>query len=100
VHGEAGHEQAVFAALSEIRGICRELGKPMAAVAVAWVLRQHGVLGTLVGARTPNQIQANVQAAEIELPPEALSRLSAATDTLKQQMGSNADMWRNQDRIR
>jgi aryl-alcohol dehydrogenase-like predicted oxidoreductase len=100
VHGEAGHEAAVFAALSEIRGICQELGKPMAEVAVAWVLRQEGVVAALVGARTPEQIQANIQAAEIELPAEAISRLNAATDTLTQQMGANADMWRNQDRIR
>lgn len=100
VHGEAGHESAVFAALSEIDAICRELGRPMAAVALAWALQQRGVRGVLVGARTPEQVEANVRAAELDLPPQVLARLGAATDTLKEQMGANADMWRSQSRIR
>lgn len=100
VHGETGHEAAVFAALSEIRGLCRELGEPMAEIALAWVLHQQGIAGVLAGARTPEQVQANVRAVEIRLPPEALNRLNTATDALKEQMGANADMWRGQSRIR
>ncbi len=99
-HGEAGHEEATFAAIDRIRDISDGLGLPMAQVALAWLLAQPGVTSVLAGARHPDQIAENVQAAEVELPADALAALSAATEPLKVALGDNPDMWQPKERSR
>jgi aryl-alcohol dehydrogenase-like predicted oxidoreductase len=71
----------------------------MAHVALAWVLKQPGIQAALAGARKPDQIIMNAKAAELDLPAEVLKKLNAATETLKNRMGSNADPWRTASRI-
>ncbi len=100
VHEESGYESQVFESIGEIRVICDELGEDMACVAVAWILHQKGIMGALVGARTPEQIKGNVKAAQLELSTDVLERLNSATDELKKAMGPNADMWRTASRVR
>ena len=100
VHEESGYESQVFESIGEIRVICDELGEDMACVAAAWILHQKGIVGSLVGARTPEQVKRNVKAAELELSTDVLERLNSATDELKKAMGPNADMWRTASRIR
>lgn len=99
VHGQPGHEAAVFAAVERIRHICRELDHPMAAVALAWLLHQPGVTSVLAGARHPDQVRENARAADIKLAPNVVAALCQATEELKQAMGSNPDMWRAESRI-
>ncbi|KJK40478.1 hypothetical protein UK23_40375 [Lentzea aerocolonigenes] len=57
-----------------VRAVAEELGATPAQVALAWV-RNSGAL-PLVGARTPEQIADCL--GEVDLPPEAVARLSAA----------------------
>ncbi|MGD9495587.1 MAG: aldo/keto reductase [Armatimonadota bacterium] len=99
-HGEPGAEQETFAAVRTIREIADELGAPMAQVAIAWDLAQPGVASVITGIRNPEQARANAAAAELELAPEVIERLNAATDALKAALGSNADMWQSDSRIR
>jgi aryl-alcohol dehydrogenase-like predicted oxidoreductase len=76
-----------------VRAIAEDIGEPMANVALAWVMAQPGVTSAIAGARTPDQVTRNIQAAFLELSPETLARLDAATEPLKQVLGSNADYW-------
>ena len=99
-HGQPGCEAETFAAVAEIRRICDELGEPMSAVALAWLLAQPGVVSVLAGARNPDQVRQNVRAADLDLSPDTLQRLTHATDTVKQVMGANPDMWQSESRIR
>ncbi|MFN2225232.1 MAG: aldo/keto reductase [Anaerolineae bacterium] len=99
-HGEPGAEEEVFRALVEIEGICDEGGWPMASVALAWLLQQPGVTSVIAGARTPDQIRQTAQAADLNLAPETVARLSAATDEVKHLIGPNADMWQSESRFR
>lgn len=99
VHDEDGYEVEVFEAIDKIRMICKEIEAPMAHVALAWVLKQPGIQAALAGARKPDQIIMNAKAAELDLPAEVLKKLNAATETLKNRMGSNADPWRTASRI-
>ena len=65
----------------------------MANVALAWAMAKPGVTSVIAGARTPDQVARNVQAASLSLSPETIARLDAATDPLKQVLGPNADLW-------
>jgi diketogulonate reductase-like aldo/keto reductase len=48
-------------------------------VALAWVFRRPGVTSTLVGATKVSQLDANLAALALDLPPEAVRRLDEAS---------------------
>ncbi|HUX75094.1 MAG TPA: aldo/keto reductase, partial [Anaerolineae bacterium] len=79
-HGEAGCEAETFAAIERIRHTCDEMHRPMAQVALAWLLHQPGVTAVIAGARRPDQIRQTAQAADLELSPETLGELTEATE--------------------
>ncbi len=58
--------------------VAREAGHEMAAVAVAWVLRQPGITSAIIGASRPEHLDATRQGADIELSDE----LAAACDAV------------------
>jgi voltage-dependent potassium channel beta subunit len=62
-------------AVQNLRPIADELGITMAQMAIAWVLREPGVSSAIVGASRPEQVEENVAASGIELPPEVLARI-------------------------
>ena len=99
-HGEPGLESQTFDAIRNVKRICEETGKPMADVALAWLLHQPTVTSVLAGASRPDQIVQNAKAAEIKLSPEALRKLAEATRVVKEKMGANPDMWQAASRIR
>jgi aryl-alcohol dehydrogenase (NADP+) len=51
----------------------------MAAVALAWLDAQPAVTSTILGARTVEQLQQNLAAADLVLEPDALARLTEAS---------------------
>ena len=99
-HGGAGAEEEMFAAIAQVRRAADLIGQPMANVALAWLLAQAGVTAVIAGGRNPEQARANVAAADLDLSPDLLADLAAATDPLKQSLGPNADMWQAESRIR
>jgi myo-inositol catabolism protein IolS len=99
-HGEPGCETEMFAAIETIRRICDKIHQPMANVALAWLLHQPGVASVIAGARTSDQIKQTAQAADLELSPELVEELSAATRELKRILGPNPDMWQSESRFR
>lgn len=98
-HNETGCESETFAAIDKIRSICEEIHEPMAKVALAWLSEQPGVTSVLVGARKPEQIKQNAQAADLKLSGDIIEKLTKATDNLKLQLGDNPDMWQAGSRI-
>jgi voltage-dependent potassium channel beta subunit len=62
-------------AVQRLRPIADELGITMAQLAIAWVLREPGVSSAIVGASRPEQVDENVTASGVELPPEVLARI-------------------------
>jgi aryl-alcohol dehydrogenase-like predicted oxidoreductase len=65
--------------VAELRACADQLGRPMAEVALSWVMRRAGVVATLTGARRPEQLRANLRAAELELPGAVAERLELAS---------------------
>lgn len=99
-HGSEGAEEETFAAIAAVREIAEGLGEAMSDVALAWSLAQEGVTSVIVGARNADQARRNLRAADLTLSQDVVDRLSAATDTLRRQLGPNADMWQTESRIR
>jgi len=99
-HGEDGCEAETFASIAKVRRISAEMDASMAEVSLAWVLRQPGITAVLAGARRPDQIKQNAQAADLELPSEIVSKLTQATDKLKLKLGANLDQYQSDSRFR
>src|SRR3954452_16854842 len=68
----------ILQAVQELRGVAGDLGITMAQLAIVWVLRQPNVASAIVGASRPEQVDDNVAASGVELPPDALLRIDQA----------------------
>ncbi len=99
-HGEPGCERETFAAIARIREISGQIGRPMADVAVAWLLHQPGVTGVLAGIRSAAQAQENAVAADLSLSEGLLAALTEATEPVKQALGANPDLWQRAEESR
>jgi aryl-alcohol dehydrogenase-like predicted oxidoreductase len=58
-----------------LRDIARTLDATPAQVALAWLLGRPGVATVIVGARSAEQLAANLRAADLRLPPADRERL-------------------------
>ncbi|MBN1935391.1 MAG: aldo/keto reductase [Anaerolineae bacterium] len=92
-HSGPGVEAELIAALDELRAVAAELGQPMADVALAWIAAQVGVASVIAGARRPDQIERNARGIVLRLDADAIARLNAASEPIKQKLGPNLDMW-------
>jgi myo-inositol catabolism protein IolS len=99
-HNEEGCEAEVFAAIEAVRQIADEVGAPMATVALAWVKQQAAVTSFLVGARSPEELQWNLPAADLILSDDVVRRLAEVTEPVKAKLGENPDMWFAPSRMR
>lgn len=61
--------------LEKFESLCRELGEPPAAVALAWLLHNPIVTAPIIGPRTVNQLESAVRATEIQLDDDVLEKL-------------------------
>ncbi|MFX0592871.1 aldo/keto reductase [Melissospora conviva] len=69
-----------YEVLAVVREIADRIGRPMAHVALAWLMSRPGVASVLLGARSAEQLEANLGAADLELEADdiqALTRVSA-----------------------
>ncbi len=64
-----------FRTLDAVRGVAKELGATPSQVALAWLLRKPAVASVIIGARTLEQLDDNLKAAELKLPDAAMARL-------------------------
>lgn len=62
-------KEANFAAVSELGEYFDGRGKPLAQVALAWVLAQPGITSAILGASRPEQLKETLSATEMELEP-------------------------------
>lgn len=71
------HSKEVLHTVQDIAG---ELDTAPINIAVAWVLSRPNIMTTAVGSRKPEQIKQFCRAGDLELTPEYLSRLTAASN--------------------
>jgi aryl-alcohol dehydrogenase-like predicted oxidoreductase len=67
------------AAVEALDSVATAHGVSMVQVALAWVLAQSGITSVIVGARTLEQLDDNLAAADLVLEPDEITRLDAAT---------------------
>lgn len=65
--------------LKVLREVADEAGRPPAQVALRWVMQRPGVVSTIIGGRTEQQIAENLGALDFTLAPEHTARLDAAS---------------------
>jgi aryl-alcohol dehydrogenase (NADP+) len=63
-------QQESLEAVARLKPLFEARGRPLASVAVAWVLAQPGVSAAIVGASHPDQLDATLAAAELTLDAE------------------------------
>ena len=66
--------------IEAVQKVAEDRGSSMAEVALAWVTGRPAVSSTILGARTTDQLQANLRAAGLRLTPEETAVLDAASD--------------------
>lgn len=92
-HGEPGCETLLEQTLEKLLDIAAEAGRPLAELALAWAMAQPGVTSVIAGARKPQQLARNLAAAHDPPEPALLECLTRATESLKDALGANPDMW-------
>jgi aryl-alcohol dehydrogenase-like predicted oxidoreductase len=68
----------LLATVQKLAPIAAECGLTMAQLAIAWVLQNDTVSSAIIGASRPDQIEANVAASGVTLPPEAIEAIDVA----------------------
>ena len=66
--------------IDAVQSIAEARGVSMAEVAIAWLTDRPGVTSTILGARTTEQLAANLKAADLHLSAEETSALDEASD--------------------
>jgi len=67
-----------FAVLDELEAVADEVDATLAQTALAWLRHRDGVTAPIVGARTVDQLEENLAAAEVDLTDDQVARLSEA----------------------
>jgi aryl-alcohol dehydrogenase-like predicted oxidoreductase len=72
--------ERTWAIIDAVQKVAEGRGVSMAEVALAWVTDRPGVTSTILGARTTEQLDANLKAADLHLEPEEIAALDTASD--------------------
>lgn len=71
--------ESTWRVIDALLAVADGIGKTPAQVAINWLLRQSGVTAPIIGARTIEQLENNLDATDWELEAEHLQRLDAAS---------------------
>ena len=70
--------EEVREAVARLKPIAADAGVSMTQLALAWVLRRDELASAIVGASRPEQVHANAEASEVELPPDVIAAVDDA----------------------
>src|ERR671912_1559766 len=69
-----------WAIIDAVQKVAEDRGVAMAEIALAWVTDRPAVTSTILGARTVEQLETNLRAADLHLTPEETTVLDEASD--------------------
>lgn len=69
--------------LIELYQLADELNVPLSSIALQWLLHQKAVSATIIGAKTPDQIDENLKCLDLNLSPEILSKIEVILNKRK-----------------
>jgi aryl-alcohol dehydrogenase-like predicted oxidoreductase len=79
-YGKRSALERTWDVVDAVRAVADGRGVPMASVALAWLRERPAVTSVILGARTTEQLAANLGAADLVLSADETSRLDAASD--------------------
>jgi aryl-alcohol dehydrogenase-like predicted oxidoreductase len=94
VHFEEAVWPHVYAGVERLKEVAQEANRPLAHLAIRWVLFQPGITVVVVGARRPQQVAENVQALTGEIAPDIFLRMSAISDEVMQHIPDTGNPYR------
>lgn len=65
--------------IEALESVSRDLGKPMAQVALNWAATRPAVSSLIIGASSVAQLSGNLESLSFEIPADALRRLDSAS---------------------
>lgn len=65
--------------IDALESVAKEIGRPMAQVALQWISAQPGITSTIIGATRLQQLEDNLASQEFTIPEELRSRLDAVS---------------------
>jgi aryl-alcohol dehydrogenase-like predicted oxidoreductase len=74
--------QPVLDAVQTLVPLAQEAGTSLAALALAWCLRRPEISSVIVGATKPEQVDANVAAADLDVDPAVFARMDAVLEPI------------------
>jgi aryl-alcohol dehydrogenase-like predicted oxidoreductase len=80
IWNERGHLERSWQVLDAVRQVAARRDVTMGQVAIAWVLARPAVSSVILGARTLEQLEDNLAAADLRLSEEEVRRLDEASD--------------------
>ncbi|HJK95635.1 MAG TPA: aldo/keto reductase [Polyangiaceae bacterium LLY-WYZ-14_1] len=87
-----------YACIDAMRPIAQAHDCSVARVAQAWLLHQPGVTAIIIGAKSPEQLDDNLQAAALTLTPEERAALDEVS-ALPPEYPGWMEAWQNRDRL-
>lgn len=99
-HTDPGHEALVDDVLSQLHDLARESGLSCSHLALGYVASRPFIDRILVGARSVDQLRGVLDAIATPLDAAIVGRLEAATDSLREALGGNPDMYQSESRVR
>jgi myo-inositol catabolism protein IolS len=99
-HGEPGIEHETLAALREVAQIARQIGRPVAEVALAWSVANAGINCTLVGCRNLAQLEENLKGLSSPLTPATKQELDRVTSEVMNKLGVRIDYFQSEKETR
>ncbi|GAA2577077.1 aldo/keto reductase [Winogradskya consettensis] len=72
--------EPTFVLLDALAEVAAGHGTTVAAVALSWVRQRPEITSTLIGARTPEQLDANLASAEVTLTAEEIEQLASLSE--------------------
>jgi aryl-alcohol dehydrogenase-like predicted oxidoreductase len=59
----------------ELAKLAQEIGVTASQLAIAWILTRPDVTSAILGATNVEQLQENIKAADLQIPPEIVARI-------------------------
>ena len=79
-YGRRNPRQRTWDVVGAVEAVARDRGCSMAQVALSWLRDRPAVTSVILGARTLEQLEDNLGAADLDLSPEETGRLDDASD--------------------
>lgn len=70
----------VYEGVEQLKALAGEVNRPLAHLAILWVMKQPNITSALVGARNEQQMRDNAAALEGVVPEDIFTRMTAITD--------------------